>query len=383
MKASVELRDKREARLRQQLRDTPMRPLPLFQLTGWTHFVDEEVNPPVLSAGSSPTEDRKTDEQAIAYHRHLRMVPTDAMTHMQKTVVEAVHRNSGSREGLMDHVIDGPAGTGKTCLLRAIGRTAQQEIEATTNGRQPNTIPVVHITTPADPELRVNWIWEIGSYLGLNPEPKSLAEVLEMRRHQDVTLPVNYVLETAQTRLLLLDDINRASPQQLANVLPYFDYLRDKLGISLIFCGTGASHLLHQARILAQDLTRVSAENRVRLEQAGRPADPVSPSPTALLPVTWLHPLPLGTRVKEQEVFRRVLTSFEADLSLYRLEENALSKHAAQLHQLTGGYFKALAYVISSAAVIAIRSGSENIAERELKAATAQLGPWQPAANQP
>jgi hypothetical protein len=54
MKASVELRDKREARLRQQLQDTPMRPLPLFQLTGWTHFVDEEVKPPVLAAGSSP-----------------------------------------------------------------------------------------------------------------------------------------------------------------------------------------------------------------------------------------------------------------------------------------------------------------------------------------
>ncbi|RPE26701.1 TniB protein [Streptomyces sp. Ag109_O5-1] len=383
MKASVELRDKREARLRQQLRDTPMRPLPLFQLTGWTHFVDEEVNPPVLAPGTSPTEDRKTDEQAIAYHRHLRMVPTDAMTHMQKTVVEAVHRNSGSREGLMDHVIDGPAGTGKTCLLRAIGRTAQQEIEVATNGRQPNTIPVVHITTPADPEPRVNWIWEIGSYLGLNPEPKSLTEVLEMRKHQDVTLPVNYVLETAQTRLLLVDDIDRSSPQQLANVLPYFDYLRDKLGISLIFCGTGASHLLHQARILAQDLTRVSAENRVRLAQAGRPADPVSPSPTALLPVTWLHPLPLGPKAEEQEMFRRVLASFEADLSLYRLEENALSKHAATLHQRTGGYFKALTYVISTAAVIAIHSGSENITEKELKAATAQLGPWQPAANQP
>ncbi|MFD8154455.1 AAA family ATPase [Streptomyces sp. NPDC059720] len=375
MKASVELRDKREARLRQQLKDTPMRPLPLFQLTGWTHFVDEEVNPPVLASGSSPAQGRKTDEQAISYHRHLRMVPTDAMTHMQQAVVEAVHRNSGCREGLMDHVIDGPTGTGKTCLLRAVGRTAQQEIEAARNGRRPNTIPVVHITTPADPELRVNWIWEIGSYLGLNPEPKSLAEVLEMRRHQDVTLPVNYVLETAQTRLLLIDDINRALPQQLANVLPYFDYLRDKLGISLIFCGTGASHLLHQARILAGDLTRVSEENRLRLQQADRPPAPVSPSPTALLPVTWLHPLPLGTEAKEQEVFRRVLASFEADLSLYRLEEHALSQHAAELHRRTGGYFKALTYVISTAAVIAIRSGSENITMKEIDAATAQLGP--------
>ncbi|MGR3939484.1 ATP-binding protein [Streptomyces sp. BRA346] len=237
-----------------------MRPVPLFQLTGWTHFVDEEVEPPALAAGSSPAEDRKTDEQAIAYHRHLRMVPTDAMTHMQEMVVEAVHANSGRRDGLMDHVIDGPAGTGKTCLLRAIGRTAQRKIEAAMGGRRQNTIPVVHITTPADPEPRVNRLWEIGSYLGLNPEPKSLGEVLEMRRHQDVTLPVNYVLETAQTRLLLIDDINRASPQHLANVLPYFDYLRDKMGISIVFCGTGASHRLHRARILAGELTRVSEE---------------------------------------------------------------------------------------------------------------------------
>src|SRR4051812_21507550 len=107
MKASVELRAKREARLRQQLQDTPMRPLPLFQLTGWTHFVDEEVNPPVLATGSSPATGRKEDEQAIAYHRHLRMVPTDAMTYMQETVVAAVHRNNGCRDGLMDHVIDG------------------------------------------------------------------------------------------------------------------------------------------------------------------------------------------------------------------------------------------------------------------------------------
>ncbi|MFE9952973.1 AAA family ATPase [Streptomyces sp. NPDC005531] len=370
MKASVELRNRREARLLLQMKNTPMRPLPLFQLTGWNHFVDEEVKRPALAEGS-PGTDRREDEQAIAYHRHMRMVPTDAISHMQEMVVAAVHLNSRRRDGLMDHVIDGPAGTGKTCLLRAVGRAAQQEIEAATNGRQQNVIPVVHITTPADPEQKVNWVWEIASYLGLQPEPKSLAEVLEMRRHQDLTLPVNYVLETAQTRLMLIDDINRASPQQLADVLPYFDYLRDKLGVSLVFCGTGASHLLHQARILARDLTRVSEENRVRLERAGHPAEPISPSPTALLPVTWLHPLPLDT--EDQETFRRVLANFETDLSLYRLEEHALSKHAVELHRRTGGYFKALTYVISTAAVTAIRTGSENITLKEIDAATAQL----------
>ncbi|MGW6412862.1 AAA family ATPase [Streptomyces vinaceus] len=372
MKASVELRERRETRLRQQMKDTPMRPLPLFQLTGWNHFVDEEVKPPVLAAGSPPTADRKKDEAALAYHRHLRMVPTDAITHMQNMVVEAIHLNSGRRDGLMDHVIDGPAGTGKTCLLRAIGRAAQKEIEAVTRGRQPNQIPVVHITTPADPESRTNWIWEIASYLGLSPEPRNITEVLEMRRHPDLTLPVNYILETTQTRLILIDDINRASPAQLAGVLPYLDYLRDKLGITLVFCGTGASHLIHQARILTQDAARISEEDRARLQHAGRPARAASPSPTALLPVTWLHPLPLDNQ--DQATFRKVLAGFEADLRLHHLEEHALSKHAVELHRRTGGYFKALAHTVSTAALIAIRTGSENITLKEIDAATAQLG---------
>ncbi|MFD9636166.1 hypothetical protein [Streptomyces violascens] len=64
---------------------------------------------------------------------------------------------------------------------------------------------------------------------------------------------------------------------------------------------------------------------------------------------------------------------FEQDLSLYRLDQHALSKHAVELHRRTGGYFKALAHVISTAAVIAIRTGSENITIKELDTATAQL----------
>lgn len=113
-----------------------------------------------------------------------------------------------------------------------------------------------------------------------------------MCRHPDLTLSVNYMLETTQTRLMLIDDINRATAQQLAGVLPYFDYLRDKLGITLVFCGTGASHLLHQARVLAGDLPRVSEENRLRLEQAGQPTAPATPSPSALLSVTGCTPCP-------------------------------------------------------------------------------------------
>ncbi|MFD0508511.1 hypothetical protein ACFQ0G_48345 [Streptomyces chiangmaiensis] len=97
------------------------------------------------------------------------------MSYMQEMVVEAVHRNSGCRDGLMDHVIDGPASISKTCLLRAMGRSAQKEIEAATNGRQQNMIPVVHITTSQTRSRGLTGSWS-GSYLGPNPEPKNLAE---------------------------------------------------------------------------------------------------------------------------------------------------------------------------------------------------------------
>ena len=60
-------------------------------------------------------------------------------------------------------------------------------------------------------------------------------------------------------------------------------------------------------------------------------------------------------------------------------QQHALSKHAVELHRRTGGYFKALAYLISTAAVIAICSDSDsdndNITMQEIDSAAARLGP--------
>jgi len=362
MKATVALREQRKKQLLSQMQATPMRPLPLYYRNGWDHFVHEEVSRPQLGELPDPDTDVAADDPRISYHKHMRMITTDAMDHILQEAVDAVDLNCGRREGVLDRVIDGPRGTGKTALLRAVGRAAQLAIEEAQGGPSGKVIPLVHITSPADSDSKVNWVWEIASFLGLNPAPKNETELLEWRRYPDLSVPVNYVLENAQTRLLLVDNIDRVTPDQLAAVLPYFDFLRSKLGITTIFCGTGASARIEQARHRTETDIRLTAGNHTAEQQ---PTQPASLSPP--LPVTWLHPFPLDT--DDQETFYKVLASFEKNLVLHRLEEHALTRYAKELHQRTDGYLTLLSQLICSAALHAIRSKSENITLTELNAA--------------
>ncbi|MFD4874451.1 hypothetical protein ACFWOB_13900 [Streptomyces sp. NPDC058420] len=69
---------------------------------------------------------------------------------MQQRRVRPAHTGDGNRyEGLLDMVVDGPAGSGRTILLRAIGRGFQQKGEKHSSDR----ILVVHITAPHAPAV--------------------------------------------------------------------------------------------------------------------------------------------------------------------------------------------------------------------------------------
>ncbi|MFJ5865035.1 hypothetical protein ACIQEY_11565 [Streptomyces parvus] len=103
--------------------------------------------------------------------------------------------------------------------LHAIGRTVQRDIEGRTEDELGTQIPVVHILAPADTDSKINWVWEIACFLGLNPEPLNENDLLRWRSYPDLTAPVNYVLENALTRLLLVDDIQRVQPHQLGRFL--------------------------------------------------------------------------------------------------------------------------------------------------------------------
>ncbi|MFI2740998.1 ATP-binding protein [Streptomyces sp. NPDC018711] len=242
VKATTALQRQQEERALQRAQLAPMRPEWIYRRQGWNSFTREDIAQPDLADHPPlPTEDERLSDPRLAYHAHLKLVSHQGYDEVLLASFRAVMVNSERREGILDRVIDGMSGTGKSLLLRAIGRTVQRDIEDRTKGALGVQTPVVHILAPADTDSKVNWVWEIACFLGLSPEPFNENDLLRWRSYPNLTAPVNYVLENALTRLLLVDDIQRVQPHQLAPVLHYFDYLRNQLGITTIFCGTSAA----------------------------------------------------------------------------------------------------------------------------------------------
>ncbi|MFB7407346.1 ATP-binding protein [Streptomyces sp. NPDC056202] len=369
MKATTALQKQQEERALQRAQRAPMRPEWIYRRQGWNSFTREDITQPDLAEHPPlPTEDARLSDPRLAYHAHLKLVSHQGYNEILLASFRAVMVNSERREGILDRVIDGMSGTGKSLLLRAIGRTVQRDIEDRTKDTLGAQTPVVHILAPADTDSKINWVWEIACFLGLNPEPLNENDLLRWRSYPDLTAPVNYVLENALTRLLLVDDIQRVQPHQLAPVLHYFDYLRNRLGITTIFCGTGASDIVHEARAIA-DRHQVTVQRHLTRRATHSPSQQdTSPKDPAhsFLPITWLDPIPFNAQ--DKETWLQVLAGYEKHLSLHNLTKHALIEHREYLYNRTGGYFLALSQLICQAATLAILTGTENITRTELDA---------------
>lgn len=385
MSSAVERRkqySKREQLALARARMAPMRPEWVYQRRGWNTFTREDIEVPDLLEHPPLGEEARLSDPRLPYHAHLRMVQTEPLDVALLDAFIACGVNIERREGILDRVIDGMKGTGKSLLLRAIGRDVQREIEDKVLAQTPppggsgadqaahtgvdQQIPVVHILAPADTDSKVDWVWEIACFLGLNPEPRDEDELIRWRTYPDLTRSVNFVLERGLTRLLLVDDIQRVAPDQLAPVLHYFDYLRNRLGITTIFCGTGASDIVREARARADHYEVVVGQHARRAGSPSRAAGKEHETVHGMLPVTWLDPIPFHG--EETDTWLSALAGFEKDLALHHLSDKALRNHAVYLHRRTGGYFLQLSQLVSQAATHAIRTGTEDITLTELDA---------------
>lgn len=332
--------------------DTPT-PQSIFTLEGWNTYARGEANPPVL--GERPDKKSITHSDArLLYHTHLLVVAHSSFDTILARTARALLVNANRREGLMDRCIDGWPGTGKTCLLRVIGRDYQQEVEKLHSDR----IPVVHIQTPYEPDNTINWIWEIACFLGLDPAPKNAEELLQRRRYPDMSAAVHHVMQRTGTRLLLVDNIERARPDQLGEALHYLDFLREKLGVTTIFCGTGSRAIV--------DSARAQTDRHGDLARHDPSTDPKAAQRHSHLPMTWLAPFPLSQDTAP--AWGSIVKGFENNLRLHDLSKGFLTRNAAYLHDRTGGYIKALSQLICQAAVHAILDGTEDITMPTLEA---------------
>ncbi|MET8205853.1 ATP-binding protein [Streptomyces sp. NPDC005373] len=369
MKTTVPAASDARAEIAHLVRTTPPLPSWIFSWEGWDRYVRTEFKPPDLLDCAPAVVEVDEDDPRVDYHRHLLMIETAFLKDCLLRARGTFGVNGNRYEGLLDMVIDGPAGTGKTYLLRLIGRELQRRVEKHFDDR----VPVVHITVPYDPENKLNWIWEIASFLALTPEPKSEAEARQSRRIPDLSLPVHTVMERKQTRLLLVDDIQRVSPSQLAPVLHYFDYLHTRLGITTIFCGTGATDIVHAARKGCDRRDDALWTAHQRLQPGATTAQlnaalAKEQNVRSLLPVTWVDPLPWSDDAEGQAPFLTVLKGYEKNLRMRKLSKDVLTQHAGYLHDRTGGYFLHLSQLICGAAVAGILDGSEDITREHLEA---------------
>jgi hypothetical protein len=149
VKATTALQKQQEERALQRAQLAPMRPEWIYRRQGWNSFTREDIAQPDLADHPPlPTEDERLSDPRLAYHAHLKLVSHQGYDEVLLASFRAVMVNSERREGILDRVIDGMSGTGKSLLLRAIGRTVQRDIEDRSGGELGAHIPVVHILAP-------------------------------------------------------------------------------------------------------------------------------------------------------------------------------------------------------------------------------------------
>lgn len=368
MKTTVPAASDARAEIAHLVRTTPPLPSWIFSWEGWDRYVRTEFNPPDLLDCAPADVDVDEDDPRVDYHRHLLMIDTAFLKDCLLRARGTFGVNGNRYEGLLDMVIDGPAGTGKTYLLRLIGRELQRRVEKHFDDR----VPVVHITVPHNPENELNWIWEIASFLALAPEPKSEAEARQLRRIPDLSLPVRTVL-SASRPACCWSTTSSGSPRPTRP---------DPALLRLPAHPAGYHHHLLRHR---RDRHRPCRPQRLRPPRrsavdrppaaaaGGHPSRPEGGSgqgtegaqPAAGHlggPASW------SDDAEGQAPFLAVLKGYEKNLRMRKLSKDVLTRHAQYLHDRTGGYFLYLSQLICGAAVAAILDGTEDITREHLQA---------------
>lgn len=292
----------------------------------WTRFVGTE--PPCLP-GTGPW----SAKERLDYHSRFVILSTPTMAKISLTLRRLMilnrQHNGTARRGLL---ISGPPTTGKTTTLQQLGRTFHLADQARRIGSD-QRLPVVFLSVPpaATPKMLVS---ELARFLDL-----PIGKTMNQARITDI---VCAALHDLATQLVLVDDVHLLNTRTRigAETSDQMKHLSERIPATFVYAGVAieASPLLTGNR---------GAQLAGRFKMVRNP------------------PLAYGSTA-QRTAWEGLVRGMDQALRLKAHRPDALTRHAAYLHQRSGGRIGSLSALVREAAIAAILDGTEKITKQLL-----------------
>jgi hypothetical protein len=301
------------------------RRLPTVTLEAWRRYVDGKPAEFELLARDDyqrlgPAERDVYDERRITYHSELVTVETSTVRrilHQGRLMMMVNQREISARRSL---IVSGPWASGKTTTIKLLGKVHEQKVRLRYPGQ--DRIPVVYITTPPKGSPR-KLASEFAHFLGIPSKPRYNVN--------DITDAVCHVLTEARTDLVIVDEIHNLNLATSAgeDMSDHLKYFTEHMPATFVYAG------INVERSLFAGLRGKQISARSVMVQTG--------------------PFGFG------DEWRSLVVSLEAALRLYGHKPGTLNRNAKYLHQRCGGNISSLSYLVRTAAISAILSGTEAV----------------------
>lgn len=292
----------------------------------WMQFIDAE---PAQLPGQGPW----TLDERLDYHSRFVILSTPAMGKislaLRRLMILNRHHNGTARRGL---IVSGPPTTGKTTTLQQLGRSFHLADRA--RHQSPGQrLPVVFLSVPpaATPKMLVS---ELARFLDLPIPPR-------MNQAQ-ITDTVCGMLRDLATQLVLVDDVHLLDTRTRtgAETSDQMKHLSERIPATFVYAGVDV------------DKSPLLAGKR-GAQLAGRFKLVTNP------------PLAYGSTT-HTAAWEGLVGGMEKALRLHHHRPGTLIRHAAYLHQRTGGRIGSLSALIREAAIAAVLDGTEKITKQLL-----------------
>jgi hypothetical protein len=306
--------------------------LPATTREGWGAFVGKQPSTLELltdHAWQVLAEDARSvyDQARFDHHAELVIVATPTIrqvAHTARRLVLLNHQQTGARRGM---IVTGNSGTGKSTAVMHMGRA--HEIRARRRAAAPDLFcPVVYVSVPpaATPKMLAA---EFARFVGL-PIPAAFNQA-------SITNAVCDVLCRLRVEIVIIDELQNMNlaTRDGAETSDQLKYLSERIPATFVCAGF--------------DLEERGLFSGSRGRQiAGR---------FATIEATVFGYATTGQR----RDWHALIATLDAAIRLHRHEPGMLVKHAAYLHQRTGGMIGSLSHLIRESAIDAILDGAEKI----------------------